>query len=241
VVDAFIQRLEQLHAQLNALVVQRFAAARREADIADARRSRGSDLGPLHGVPVTVKECFLLEGTATTLGVVTATRQPSSCDGPLVQRLRSAGAIVLGKSNVSQLMFFHETDNPVYGCTTNPWNVQRTPGGSSGGEAALVAAGCSPLGLGNDLGGSIRIPCHFCGIAGFKPTALRLTRAGSAGNLRGMEALIVQPGPMSRDVCDLQLAMSVLGNVDPLYPDPDAAPAASALTTTVSWDELRVG
>ena len=108
------------------------------------------------------------------------------------------GAIVLGKTNIPQGMLMNETDNPVYGRTNNPWNLERGPGGSSGGEAAIIAAGGSVLGLGNDLGGSIRQPAHCCGICGLKPTSGRLTNTGSFENLRGMEAVGVQPGPLAR-------------------------------------------
>ncbi len=132
---------------------------------------------------------------------------------------------MLGKTNVPQLMVLHETDNPLYGRTNNPWNVDRTPGGSSGGEAAIIAAGGSPLGLGSDLGGSIRIPAHFCGIHGFKPTSYRLTKVGSVKNLRGMESLQSQPGPLARCVEDLQLAMRVLVATPPVVGDDETSTA----------------
>jgi fatty acid amide hydrolase len=128
----------------------------------------------------------------------------------LVARLRQAVAIILGKTNLPQMMIMNETDSPVYGRANNPWNVDRSPGGSSGGEAAIIAAGGSPLGLANDLGGSIRQPAHSCGIAGLKPTTRRLTCAGSLKNFHGMEAFLEQAGPLARRVEDLELAMQVL-------------------------------
>ena len=134
-------------------------------------------------------------------------------DGILVERLRRAGAVILGKTNVPQLMIWHECDNPLYGRTDNPWDLARTPGGSTGGEAAIIAAGGSPLGLGGDLGGSIRVPCHFCGIHGIKPTSRgRLTRVMNClpVNLIGMEAIQFQPGPMAAGAEDLEVMLRVL-------------------------------
>ncbi len=173
VVQAHIARIEAVNGRLNAVVVPRFDEARTEAAAADDRLARGEPIGPLHGVPITVKECFHLAGTPASIGLARRQHELSADDGLLVARLRKAGAIVLGKTNLPQLMIWHESDNPVYGRTNNPWDLGRTPGGSTGGEAAIIAARGSPLGLGNDLGGSIRVPCHFCGIHGFKPTSLR--------------------------------------------------------------------
>ena len=123
-------------------------------------------------MPITVKACFATAGQTATVGNTPG--HVSDRDALLVRRLKAAGAIVLGKTNLPQMMTWHECDNPVYGCTNNPWDLGRTPGGSTGGEAAIIAARGSPLGLGNDLGGSIRVPCHFCGIHGLKPTSFRL-------------------------------------------------------------------
>jgi fatty acid amide hydrolase len=180
-------------------------------------------LGPLHGVPVTIKECFFVEGTDATVGVERLRNHPSKRDSPLVRRLCESGAIVLGKTNVPQLMAYHESDNPVYGRTNNPWNLNRGPGGSSGGEAAIIAACGSPLGLGNDLGGSLRHPAHVCGIAGFKPTSGWPPLSGCEENFPGLLGLVVQPGPMARCVEDLTLAMRVL-----TVPEPPAASESDA-------------
>ncbi|MCA9206718.1 MAG: amidase [Planctomycetales bacterium] len=226
---------------LNALVVPLFERARAEAVEADRRRERGERLGLLHGVPVTVKECFHVAGTPSTIGL-THCREPLDEDGVLVRRLRAAGAIIIGKTNVPQLMLWHESDNPVYGRTNNPWDLERSPGGSTGGEAALIAAGGSPLGLGSDLGGSIRLPCHFCGIHGLKPTSFRLPRRGMRGNLHGFEAIVLQPGPMARRVEDLELAMRVLTQETPdARNDPDMPPVAWPDWHGVSIRGLRVG
>lgn len=143
---------------------------------------------------MTIKECFHVAGTQSTIGVERFVGELAAEDSPLVRRWQRAGAIVLGKTNVPQLMILHETDNPVYGRTNNPWNLDRGPGGSSGGEAAIVAAGGSALGLASDLGGSIRQPAHSCGICGLLPTIGRIEVSGKRGNFAGMEASVCSPG-----------------------------------------------
>jgi len=209
-VEAYIARIEQVDPLLNAVVVRLFDEARAAARRADEARQRGESLGPLHGVPITIKECFHVAGTPSTIGIPNYANEKIPADGPLVARLRRAGAIVLGKTNVPQLMLLHETDNPVYGRTNNPWNLDRSPGGSSGGEGAIVAACGSAIGLGSDLGGSIRQPAHSCGVHGLLPTKGRLTTSGSRNNFRGLETIGVQAGPLARSVADLDLAMRVL-------------------------------
>ncbi|MGH2486977.1 MAG: amidase, partial [Ktedonobacterales bacterium] len=165
-VEAFIARIEQVNPAINAVVVKRYDEARAEAQAADARRAAGEPLGPLHGVPVTIKESLDLAGTPSTFGMPSRAHMLADADDVYVARLRAAGAIVLGKTNVAQALLYNESDNPVYGRTNNPWNVGRTPGGSSGGQAAIVAAGGAPLGLGTDLAGSIRTPSTYCGVVG---------------------------------------------------------------------------
>lgn len=242
VVAAHIERCEAVHEGLNAVCWPLYNQARQAADRADEAQTRGERLGPLHGVPVTIKECFHIAETPSTMGLTTLREKLEPADCPLVARLKRAGAIVLGKTNVPQLMILHETDNPLYGRTNNPWNLDRTPGGSSGGEAAIIAAGGSPLGLGSDLGGSIRIPAHFCGVCGLKPTTARLTQHGSVENLRGMEAIEFQPGPLARRVDDLELAMRVLIGVEGDYPLEDrAAPVPWRDSADVDVSRLRIG
>src|ERR1051326_1247254 len=145
-VEAHIARIEAVNPSLNAVVVPLFEDARARAQRAD--KMPVEERGPLHGVPVTVKECFDVEGTPSTAGLTSRKDQRASADAPLVARLRQAGAIIVGKTNVSQLLMFVESDNPVYGRTNNPWDVERSPGGSSGGEAAIISVGGSALGLG---------------------------------------------------------------------------------------------
>lgn len=226
VVEAHITRAEAVNPKINAIVVPLFEQARQAAEAADAAQRRGEALGPLHGVPITIKEQFLVKDTATTFGLVSQKHHRAVEDGPLVKRLREAGAIVLGKTNVSQLLIYIEADNQLYGRTNNPWNLTRTPGGSSGGEAAIIAAGGSPLGLGGDAGGSIREPAHFCGIHGLKPTSGRLTNFDTRPGFFSMgllEAMPPQIGPLARRVADLALMMNVLAapgleRIDPAVP-----------------------
>ena len=211
VVDAHIRRIEEVNPKLNAMVVPLFDQARRDAAVIDAARHRGDNLGPLAGLPFTVKESFDVADTPTTMGLTTRASHRAAVDAPYVARLRQAGAILLGKTNISQLLMGNESDNPLYGRTNNPWNAGRAPGGSSGGEAALIAAGGSPLGLGSDIGGSVRLPAHACGIHAIKPTSGRMTMAGHAGLYPGQEAIQAQPGLMARSVSDLVLGLDVLG------------------------------
>jgi fatty acid amide hydrolase len=210
-VEAHIARIEKVNASLNAVVVKRYDAARAEAREIDARRRRGDALPPLAGVPVTIKECLDLEGTPSTSGMPGRASSPAAMDDPYVRRLRAAGAIVLGKTNAAQLLIFTETDNPLYGRTNNPWDLQRSAGGSSGGEGAIVAAGGSALGVGTDIGGSVRIPAAFCGIAAIRPTAGRLPDTGRLSVPIGQGAIASQVGPLARSVEDLALGLQVLG------------------------------
>lgn len=246
VLEPHLARIEDVDRKLNAVVVRRFEAARAEARAVDDCRRRGEPLGPLAGVPITVKECFQLAGTPATLGVARRSETTARTDGPLVARLRAAGAIVVGKTNVPQLMLLYETDNPLFGRTNSPWNPDRTAGGSSGGEAAIIAAGGVPVGLGTDLGGSIRQPAHVCGIHGFKPTGGRLTCAGIASSFGGFDAFPIQPGPMARHVEDLALAMRVLvraedGDDDsansPMEPSRGKIESIEADSPPVPWRE----
>ncbi len=212
VTEAHVRRIEAVNPKLNAVVIPLFEEALAQAKAADERQAQGKPLGILHGVPMTIKEQFQVLGTQTTLGLKHLVGNRANKEGPLVNRLRCAGAVILGKTNVAQTLIYHESDNPIYGRTNNPWNLDRTPGGSSGGESAIIAAGGSPLGLAGDLGGSVRIPAHFCGISGLKPTTLRLTNDDIPTGLftGGQEAIMAQPGPIARSVSDLCLAMEVL-------------------------------
>lgn len=225
VVEAHIKRIEEVNGQLNAVIVPLFNEARAQAKEADRILEEGRPVGPLHGVPITIKEQFDVAGTETNVGVPNNRGVVAEKDGPLVARLREAGAIILGKTNVMMALAGWESDNPVYGRTNNPWDLERTPGGSSGGESAIIAAHGSPFGLGGDFGGSIRLPAHFSGVHGLKPTTHRLTNSDTPGRLfsSGQEAILPQPGPIARSVEDLKLMMKVLAD-PPMERTPDLVP-----------------
>jgi fatty acid amide hydrolase len=218
-VEQHIARIGQVNPRLNALAAERFDAARAEARKADELRASGAPLPALHGVPVTVKECLDVQGMASTFGLSSRAGHRADADELHVARLRTAGAIPIAKTNVAQALFFYETDNPLYGRTANPWNAERTPGGSSGGEAALIATGASPLGLGTDIGGSVRIPAAFCGIASMKPTAGRCDDMGRFSSPLGQRAIASQVGALARNVEDVALGIQIInGGVRPEAP-----------------------
>jgi amidase len=170
IVEAHLEQIAKVNPKLNAIVQLTADSARKEADEADAALARGEIKGSLHGVPITIKDTLETTGVICTGGTKGRANFVPKADATAVARLRAAGGIILGKTNVPELAGAIETDNLVYGRTNNPYDLARTPGGSSGGEAAIVSACGSPLGLGTDAGGSIRIPAHFCGLAAIKPT-----------------------------------------------------------------------
>ncbi len=214
VVDAHIERIEDVDGALNAVVIRRFEAARAEADDADAARRAGATLGPLHGVPVVIKDQFDVAGLPTTFGTPSRRERVAQEDGPVVAAWRRAGAIVLGKGNVPQYLQAVETDNDVFGRTNNPWDTERTPGGSSGAESAIVAAGGVPLALAADLGGSLRVPAAWCGVATLAPTARRFPTASVPGFRAALdrEGIVAVPGPFARTTADLDAALRVMAD-----------------------------
>ncbi|MFN7932821.1 MAG: amidase [Bryobacteraceae bacterium] len=204
--QAHLRRIEEVNPRVNAFVEVR-------AEEALAAAVDAGD-GPLAGVPVTVKDSFDVRGWATRCGCVGRVGHVADDDAGAVARLRAAGAIVLGKTNVPELVSSYETDNFLTGRTVNPFDEALTPGGSSGGEAAAIASYCSAGGVGSDGGGSIRVPAHFCGIAGFKPTHRRISGYGQYPATSGPYALMATPGPMARTVGDVELLFSVMQGVD---------------------------
>ncbi len=239
-VEAHIERITAVDGRVNALIDRRFDAALAEADAADAARAKGQG-GPLAGLPITVKENFLLAGTASTLGLKARADHRAERDAVLVEALRAAGAVILGKTNVPQLLLAQESENRLYGRTANPWHVGRSPGGSSGGEAAAVAAGMSPLGFGSDIGGSIRIPCHFTGIAGLKPTLDRWSNRGMLGAVPGQELVRAQCGPLARSVADLVRIWQILDPVAMAARDPYVPPMPAGDPAQIDLRGLRIG
>lgn len=214
-IGAHLEQIRRFNPAINAVVNLLEEPAMREAEAADVKLARGEPCGPLHGVPVSIKDSIDVRGTKCTAGTwgrKNAAR--AERDATVVQRLRAAGAIPIAKTNLPDLLFAFESDNLIYGRTNNPYDLTRTPGGSSGGESALIAACGSPLGLGSDAAGSVRVPAHFCGIASIKPTSGRLPRTGHVPPARGWIEALWQIGPMARHTEDLMLAMRLLAGED---------------------------
>jgi amidase len=238
VVEAHLARIEEVNPKLNAVVHVTADAARRRAREADEARARGEEWGPLHGVPVTIKDAFETEGVVSAGGTLGRSSYMPEADATGVARLKAAGAVVLGKTNVPEVSLAFESDNLVYGRTHNPYDLTRTPGGSSGGEGAAIASGMSPLGIGSDAGGSIRVPAHFCGIAGIKPTSGRAPRTGHFPPMGGLLDSIWQTGPLARRVEDLALTLPILCGTD--WRDPTVAPVPLGDPSEVDVKKLRV-
>lgn len=209
VVEAYLRRIEERNPQLNAIVTVAPDVLER-ARAAEARIMRGESRGALDGVPMTIKDTIDTKGLRTTSGARPRAGNVPREDAPAVARLKAAGAIVLGKTNVSEMALTYESDNPVFGRTNNPHDLGLTPGGSSGGEAAAISACLTPAGLGSDLSGSIRIPAHFCGIVGLKPTTGRVPCAGHFPPSTGPYSLGATIGPMARSIEDLALILNVI-------------------------------
>lgn len=217
-VEASIAQVRRVNPRVNALVADRFDAALAEADAADAAVARGGDLPPFHGVPCTVKETFALAGMPNTAGLVSRVGQPAAEDAITVRRLRAAGAIPIGVTNVSELAMWFESDNKVYGRTNNPYDTSRI-GGSSGGEGAAVAAAYAPFGLGSDIGGSIRMPAFFNGVFGHKPSAGLVPNDGQFPVDTSEAMLRYQcTGPLARRAEDLLPLLRILAD-SPVGPD----------------------
>jgi amidase len=236
--EAHLKRIARINGPLNALVVVDRAGAMRAARAADrARTRRGAKLGPLHGVPITIKEAFDVAGLATTSSHPPLKDNIARSDASLVARLRAAGAVILGKTNVPELCADFQTDSPIFGTTKNAWDKRRTAGGSTGGGAVAVAARMSPLELGSDIGGSVRNPAHYNGIFSLKPTEWRVPSRGHVPDLPGQTRTTRYMGvfgPLARSVEDLETALRVIAGPDgyeaeappiPLGPVPRLKPA----------------
>jgi fatty acid amide hydrolase len=208
-VSVFAARSYSIGFSLRAVTEECYDQAFAAAAESDARRSRGEPARLLEGIPVSIKEHIAMAGYYATCGMAAFCARPASQDALVVTLLKDAGAIPLVRSNVPQLLMLPESDNAVWGNAVNPFHAGRTPGGSSGGEGALIAARCTPLGVGTDIGGSIRIPAHFCGVYGFKPTAGRLSNRGVAepkeNGVDGQNTVPCTAGPMGRCTDDLVL------------------------------------
>jgi fatty acid amide hydrolase 2 len=245
VVEAHIARIEAVNPTLNAVVARRYDEARAEADAADARiaaagadAARLASLPPYLGVPCTIKECFALAGMPQSSGLVARRDIVATEDATTVARLRAAGAIPLGVTNVSELCMWYESNNRVYGRTNNPYDPSRIVGGSSGGEGAIIGAGGSPFGLGSDVGGSIRMPAFFNGVFGHKPTGGLVPGSGQYPSAKGAAARMVATGPLCRRAADLWPLVQILAGPDGL--DEGATPMTLGDPAAVRLDRLTV-
>jgi amidase len=232
-VQALVDRIEALDPALNAVVARRFEAALAEADAADGLRRSGRPVPPLLGLPVTIKDSLEVAGLPATCGSPQLRDYRPAADAPVVRRLREAGAIVLGKTNVPLYASDFQTFNELHGITRNPWALDRTPGGSSGGAAAALAAGFAAAELGSDLAGSLRLPAHFCGVLALKPTWGLLPQGGSLLGPRPVlrERDLAVVGPMARGADDLALLLEVLTAPERAAGQDGLLPAPAAVTT----------
>jgi Asp-tRNA(Asn)/Glu-tRNA(Gln) amidotransferase A subunit family amidase len=233
IVELHLKRIEALQPKLNAFVHLNAAVARNQARPAENAVLRGAQLGPLHGVPLTVKSCIDVASWPCPAGSLLREEYIPKQDAPLVSRLKTAGAILLGNTNTPEFLMAYESDNRLTGKTSNPWNLAHSAGGSSGGEAAAIASGCSAGGVGSDGGGSIRVPAHFCGICGLKPTPGRIPATGHFPPGAGAFSWIGVVGPMARTIADVRLLFEVMAG-------PDAGDALSAPVPLRSYHEAEL-
>lgn len=218
----YLRQIEVVNPHINAVVTLCSEQALARATLADQARDRGESWGRLHGIPFTVKDAFDTAGVLSTGGTQGRSHTIPKSNATTVDRLLAAGAILLGKTNTPELTLYYDTDNLLYGRTLNPYDLSRSPGGSSGGAAAIIAAGGSPIDIGSDTGGSIRLPAHFCGIAGIKPTAGLIPRTGLILPEGTPADSLTQVGPMARYAEDLDLLLPILAGID--WQDPATIP-----------------
>ncbi|MGA9390032.1 MAG: amidase [Candidatus Sulfotelmatobacter sp.] len=237
--NAHLLQIEKLDSKLNAFVQVDTERARKAAKDAESAVLTDAPLGPLHGVPLSIKSSIGVEGLRCEAGTRLRAGLVAHQDAPLVARLKNAGAIILGSTNTPEMLMAWETDNLLYGRTNSPWDLERTPGGSSGGEAAAIAAGMSAGGVGSDGGGSIRIPAHFSGICGLKPTPGRIPSTGHFPVSAGPFAAIGVVGPMARTVADLRVLFEVMQGPD--IGDTNAAPVSMRWANESEIRKLRIG
>jgi amidase len=237
--EAHFARIDELNPKINAFIDVDREGALCEAQAAESAVTRGQALGALHGVPISIKSSIDVAGVRCEAGTKLRAGYIAQRDAPLVTRLRECGAIILGVTNTPELLMAWETDNLLYGRTNNPWNLSRTAGGSSGGEAAAIASGCSAGGVGSDGGGSIRVPAHFCGICGLKPTPGRIPATGHYPQSVGPFALLGVVGPMARTVGDLKLMFEAMQGPD--IGDPSAAPVRLHWPSPAELKKIRIG
>jgi amidase len=241
VVDAYLEQIEKHNEQINAIATLDGERARTRAKEADEALARGENWGVLHGVPITIKDLLETAGLTTTAGYSPLKDYIPTENATTVERLVAAGAIILGKTNTPQFGGDYQTNNSIFGQTNNPWNLDYTVGGSSGGSAGAIAAGFSPLDIGSDIGGSIRLPAHFCGVYGFMPTDRRVPTTGHIPPLPGKPNYIrhmLRVGSLARCVEDLQLCFSLIAGAD--IKQPEIPPVPLERVTNKKLSDLRI-
>jgi amidase len=241
IAEAYFAQIKKYNPAYNAIVTLNEAEALAQADQADRSRADGKPCGPLHGVPITIKDTYRVKGSRTTAGYLPLKDHIPDTDAVAVALLKEAGAIVIGRTNTPTLAMDMQTDNPIFGKTNNPWDVARTPAGSSGGCATALATGMTSLSLGSDLAGSIRLPAGFCGVYGLKPTHGVVSFEGHIvplpGEINGYRTLAVA-GPLARSIDDLALALDVL--TQPTHHDRNVAPLLADLGGNVDISKLKI-
>jgi amidase len=241
VLDLFLAQYERHHGRVNAICTLDAEGARKQARLADEALARGENWGPLHGLPVSFKDSYKTAGIRTVCGFEPLKDHVPDSDAFVVTRIKSAGGIPFAKTNVPPLLGAFHTDNAVFGRTNNPWDLNRTPGASSGGSGAALAAGMSPLDMGSDMLGSIRLPSHFCGLTGLKPTQFRVSPTGHYPPLDGgffAGNVLATRGPMARRIEDLLLSFPVIAQFDPR--DPEGIPMPLEAYPVKPFSEYRV-
>ena len=240
-VEAYFAQIKKQNPTFNAIVTLNEAQALTQADVADQAMRAGKPCGPLHGVPITIKDTYRVKGSRTTAGYLPLKDHIPDSDAVAVKLLKEAGAIIIGRTNTPTLAMDMQTVNPIFGKTNNPWDVQRTPAGSSGGCATALATGMTSLSLGSDLAGSIRLPASFCGVYGLKPTHGVISFEGHIvplpGEINGYRTLAVA-GPLARSIDDLALALDVL--TQPTSHDRNVAPLLANLGENVDISKLKI-
>ncbi|BAZ40495.1 amidase [Calothrix sp. NIES-4101] len=252
VIDAYLAQIGKYNSQLNAICTLDADNARTKAKLADEALAKGENWGALHGVPITIKDIFETANLRTTAGYIPLKNYLPQQDATVVARLRSVGAVILGKTNMAELAGDYQSTNSLFPRANNPWNLEYTPGGSSGGSAAAIAAGLSALDLGNDFAGSVRQPAHFCGVYGLKPTDRRISTAGTIPEVPGMPICLRQMmtvGCFARSLEDIRLCFSLIAGADIRRPDvppiPLDVPSGKALQNFKiawidEWEEVPV-
>ncbi|WP_143288300.1 amidase, partial [Calothrix rhizosoleniae] len=241
VLDAYLAQIAKHNSHLNAICTLDEDNARTTAKLADEALVQGENWGVLHGVPITIKDIFETKNLRTTAGYIPLKDYFPPQDATAVARLRAAGAVIIGKSNMAELAGNYQSTNSLFPRVNNPWNLEYTPGGSSGGSAAAVAAGFSALDLGNDFAGSVRQPAHFCGVYGLKPTDRRISTAGTIPEVPGMPICLRQMmtvGCFARSLEDIRMCFSLIAGADPRRPD--VPPIPLDISSGKSWQNLKI-